>query len=327
MTLQSLCHLQGVLLCVLGAALEAAGSCRPQAPSRLRTRAAYRRLMITGSSARTMRSKYNSIPYAGRAIPEPERHAVNPLRVVIVDDEDPAREFLRALLARRPDVEVVGEAGDGASAVATIRARQPDVVFLDVQMPVMNGFDVVAALEEHECPPIIFVTAYDAFALRAFEVNACDYLLKPFDAARLTTAMMRVFDRVPRQGAVKAALRSLVTHVGAAARAAAPIVVKVDGSHIFLAPDEIEWVEAAGKEVRVHLGATRLLVRESLNSLEERLDRSAFIRVHRAALVNRNGIRQVQPWFKGDYVILTRNGTRIVTGRTYRARVRELLGI
>jgi two-component system LytT family response regulator len=246
------------------------------------------------------------------------------IRALLVDDEEPARELLRALLAKWPEVEIVGEADDGAVALDLIRKHAPDVVFLDVQMPRMTGFDVVAALAEEDLPLIVFATAYDQYALRAFEVSACDYLLKPFDAERLTTTMRRVFaQREAADRGLSAALRSLLAHLREPA--IERIVVKSDGRHLFLNADEIEWIEALGKDIRIHLTGSALVIRESRNSIERRLNGARFLRVHRSALVNRAQVREMQPWFKGDYVLILRDGTRIVSGRTYRAAVHRLI--
>src|SRR5471030_2264472 len=166
---------------------------------------------------------------------------MNAIRALIVDDEEPARELLRSFLDQWPVVEIVGEAGDGAAAVEMIRQHTPDLVFLDVQMPQMSGFDVVAALEPEELPIVVFVTAYDQYALKAFEVSACDYLLKPFDADRLANTMRRVLVRGDRPGAdVGSALRTLLTYMRSPA--AEQVVVKVDGRHLFLSADEIRWI-------------------------------------------------------------------------------------
>lgn len=246
------------------------------------------------------------------------------IRALIVDDEEPARELMRSFLAKHPDVDVVGETGDGAAAVQLIERLAPHLVFLDVQMPRMSGFDVIAALDPDALPLVVFVTAYDQYALRAFEVSACDYLLKPFDADRLAGTMRRVLARQPQPAAeAQAAIRSLLANLRAPA--AEPLVLKVDGRHLFLKRDEIEWIEAVGKDFRVHHGATALLVRESMNSIASRLDPDRFVRVHRSAIVNRSHIREMQPWFKGDYVIILRSGARVLTGRTYRAQVRQLI--
>jgi two-component system LytT family response regulator len=248
------------------------------------------------------------------------------IRTLIVDDEVPARELLRAFLERQADVEIVGEAGDGEAALEMIRRLSPELVFLDVQMPGPNGLDVVASLEMQELPVIVFVTAYDQYAIRAFEVSACDYLLKPFDADRLASTMRRVLARRARSGEdVAATIRSLVAHVQSSRDQ--QVVVKSDGRHLFLQSDEIEWIEAVGKDLRLHLGSNVLVVREPLNSLERRLDSTTFLRVHRSAIVNRRRIREVQPWFKGDFVLILRSGVRVMTGRTYRNAVARLLDV
>ena len=247
------------------------------------------------------------------------------LRVLIVDDEPPARELLRSLLAAWPAAEIAGEASDGQSAVEMVHALAPDVVFLDVQMPRMSGFDVIATLEGGPMPLIVFVTAHDQYALRAFDVSACDYLLKPFDADRFAAAMSRVLAR--RRGSepgLDAALRSLLAHIRQPA--AEQLVVKSDGRHLFLNGREVIRVEADGKSCRIHLANGVVEVRESLTSLKRRLDPVRFVRVHRSAIVNRAHIREVQPWFTGEYVVLMRDGSRIVTGRSHREAVRRLIG-
>jgi two-component system LytT family response regulator len=246
------------------------------------------------------------------------------IRALIVDDEEPARELLRAFLARWPEVAIVGEAGDGRTAIDLTKRLAPDLLFLDVQMPRVNGFDVVVALDDRVLPLIVFVTAYDQYALRAFEVSACDYLLKPFDADRFANTMQRVLARrAEPASSAREALRSLLAAIRPPA--SEQIAVKVDGRHVFLDPAEIEWVEAVRKDARLHLGAKSLLVRESITNLERRLDDARFLRVHRSAIVNRAHIREMQPWFKGDYVLIMRNGARVVSGQTYREAVRGLL--
>jgi two-component system LytT family response regulator len=241
-------------------------------------------------------------------------------RAVIVDDEEPARELLRAFLRAWPEVDIVGEAGDGDAAVDVIQRTSPDIVFLDVQMPSMNGFDVVAALDPDRLPLIVFVTAYDQYALRAFEVSACDYLLKPFDAERLGATMRRVF---ARRDSLAGDIHALLAHLRQGK--SEQIIVKSDGRHVFLDLDEIEWIEAVGKDLRLHLAGRVLVVREAMNSIERRLDALRFLRVHRSAIVNRARIREMQPWFKGDYVLILRSGARVVSGRTYRDAVKALL--
>jgi two-component system LytT family response regulator len=247
------------------------------------------------------------------------------VRALIVDDEEPARELLRAFLRKWPEVAIVGEAADGLTAIELTKRLKPDLLLLDVQMPRVNGFDVVAALDGESPPLIVFVTAYDRYALRAFEVSACDYLLKPFDAARFGTTMRRVLAR--REEPARTA-REALTALLAAVRQPTPeqLAVRTDGRHVFVDPNEIEWAEALRKETRLHFGGKSLVVREPLHSLERRLDASRFLRVHRSAIVNKAHIREMQPWFKGDYVLIMKTGARIVSGRTYREAVRELIG-
>lgn len=255
--------------------------------------------------------------------------APSPVRTLIVDDEEPARELLRAFIREWPDFEIVGEAGDGGSAIAAIESLDPQVVFLDVKMPDLSGIDVVAALPAEELPLVVFVTAFDEFAVKAFEVSAFDYLLKPFEATRLGVTMNRVLTRLRSRNASAPAVAELLRTL--APRGPAQLVVRADGRHLFLETEQIEWIEAVGKQSRIHLmqpgaNAAPLLVREALQQLEARLDRSQFIRVHRSAIVNRRQIREIQSWFKGEYVILLRRGARVVTGRTYRQVVQELIG-
>jgi two-component system LytT family response regulator len=224
-------------------------------------------------------------------------------------------------------VAVVGEAGDGAEAVRLIAAARPDVVFLDVQMPGMSGLDVAAALDAARSPPlVVFVTAYDRYAIQAFEVSACDYLLKPFDAARLDATVRRVVARLrDAAGPDAAELRELLRTLSAEP---APLALRVEDRHVFVDPRDIEWIEMDGKEARVHLVAGRgapLVVREPMRRLEARLDASTFLRVHRSAIVNRHHVREMQPWFKGEQVLVLRGGARVITGPTYGDAVTRLL--
>jgi two-component system LytT family response regulator len=243
------------------------------------------------------------------------------LRTIIVDDEAPARELLRSMLQAWPQCEIIGEASDGESAVTMIQQLSPDLLFLDVQMSGLNGFDVVASLAPDTAPMIVFVTAFDQYALKAFEVSACDYLLKPFDEVRLSATVRRLLDRHARADrnmstTVRTLLAELHDH--------RPVVVKVDGRHVFLDPDEIDWVEADDKELRVHVGKSVLRVRESMHSFERRLPTPRFLRVHRSAVVNRSRVREMQPWFRGEYVLILKDGTRVVTGPSYREAVLAL---
>jgi two-component system LytT family response regulator len=246
------------------------------------------------------------------------------LRAVIVDDEEPARELLRALLEPWTELAVVAESGDGITALGTIRDARAELVFLDVQMPGRSGIDLAIDLIEAGAPPlIVFVTAYDRYALKAFELSACDYLLKPFDADRLGATIRRV---TARRSLAPAELLAAVTALIADRQSPLQaVVLKADGRHLFLEPDEIEWIEAVGKEVRVHGRRGAIDVRETMSSVEARLDPAIFLRVQRSAIVNRRHIAEVQPWVKGDYVLILRRGTRIYSGRTYRSVVQRLV--
>ncbi len=246
-------------------------------------------------------------------------------RIVVVDDEEPARELLRSMIGEWPDATIVGEAPDGPTALRLIRETSPDLVFLDIQLPGESGLDVAIQVADEPHPPlIVFVTAYDRYAVRAFELNACDYLLKPLDAGRLKATMERISQRRPDAIiAAVAAIRALVE--GAQPAADARLVFKVDGRHVFVVPNEVEWIEAIGKEMHVYTNAGVLRVRESMSSLEGRLSPATFIRVHRAAIVNRNHVREVQSWFRGDFAIMLKSGTRVLSGRTHRSAVERLL--
>lgn len=246
-------------------------------------------------------------------------------RIVVVDDEEPARELLRSMIDDLPDAAIVGEAADAATALRLIEDTLPDLVFLDIRLPGESGVDVAMQVARRANPPlIVFVTAYDQYAVRAFELNACDYLLKPFDASRLRATMQRVSRRRPDEIiAAASAIRALVEN--ARPPADQRLVFKVDGRHVFLGPNEVEWIEAINKEMHVHTTAGVLRVRESMRSLEGRLNPATFIRVHRAVIINRNHVREIQSWFKGDFAIILRSGTRVLSGRTHRSTVERLL--
>lgn len=247
------------------------------------------------------------------------------LRVVVVDDEPLAREHLRALISDDPRMAIVGEAAGGNEAVRLIRAATPDVVFLDVQMPGLDGFGVLRALTPSELPLVVFVTAYDAHAVGAFEVAAVDYLLKPVVEERFRIAAARAIERAraPRNTDVVARLSAALERVQPSP-SYDRIPVPIDGRVIFVHPQEIDWVDAADDTVKIHAGHSTHVLRETMARVETRL-RSGFIRIHRSTIVNVDRIREVQPWVKGDYVVILNDGTRLTTGRTYRDRVRALL--
>ena len=251
-----------------------------------------------------------------------------PTRVLIVDDEPLARERLRTLLADEPGMEVVAEAGDGASAADAIRRIAPDLVFMDVQMPGASGFDVLASVGERPMPMVIFVTAYDRYALRAFDVHALDYLLKPFDRDRFRQAVARARQRLEHASAgdLEKRLLAIVQDLRPAESRVDRFVVKTAGRVYFVRADEIDWIEAAGNYVKLHVGSDSHLIRETMNAVETKLDPETFFRVHRCHIVNIERVRELQPWFNGEYVVFLKNGTRLTLSRGYREKLQARVG-
>jgi two-component system, LytTR family, response regulator len=254
-----------------------------------------------------------------------------PWRVVLADDEPLVRERLRTLLAPHPEFALAAECGDGAAAVEAIGALRPDLVFLDVQMPELDGFEVVEALPEARLPAIVFVTAFDEYAVRAFEVNAVDYLLKPLREERFETALARVAARLARAPEAEAAsaadgeLRALVADLRARQGLAERFVVRQGTRLTFVRPEAIDWIDAAGNYVRLHAGGRAHLLRLTLKAVEARLDPDRFVRVHRSAIVNLERIVAVEPWFHGEYVLTLADGARLTASRSHSARLRALL--
>jgi two-component system LytT family response regulator len=250
------------------------------------------------------------------------------IRTLIVDDEPAARRGLRLYLQAHPEAEVVGEARHGREAVELIPRLAPDLVYLDVQMPEMGGFDVIAAVGAARMPAVIFVTAYDRYALQAFDVHALDYLLKPVDRARFHEAFHRAVrmirhDRADRVGArLEAALRSIEQRQ----RPEAPppqerFVVKEAGRIFFVYARDVDWIEAAGNYVALHAGPRTHLLRETMQQLEERLDGRVFIRISRSCIVNTARVREFHPLYRGSYDLLLEDGTTLTSSRHFRANV------
>jgi two-component system, LytTR family, response regulator len=249
-------------------------------------------------------------------------------RVLIVDDEPLARERLRTLLQEEPGFEIVGEAGDGTTGAESILALQPDLVFLDVQMPGADGFDVIEAVGADKMPFVVFVTAYDRYALRAFDVHALDYLLKPFDRERFRQALTRARQQLDRNGNgdIERRLAAIVSDLRPAKAKADRFVVKSGGRIFFVRTGEIDWIEAAGNYVKLHVGNDSHLIRETMNAVESKLSPDLFVRVHRCHIVNIEQVRELQPWFNGEYVVFLKNGTRLTLSRGYRERLQERVG-
>ena len=249
------------------------------------------------------------------------------IRAVIVDDEELARDRIQTLLEAEPDVEVVGVCTDGPSAVETIDRTQPDLVFLDVQMPGMDGFEVVENLEPTRLPALVFVTAHDAHALRAFEIHALDFLLKPFDQARFEKALERARGQLARsRGAVlDSRLVSLLEELRDERKYSERLIVKSSGRVFFVRTEEIDWVEASGNYVKIHTKNDAHLLRESMKNMEAKLDPKTFVRIHRSAIVNIDHIKELEPWFHGEYIVIMRDGTRLTASRVFSDRLSALI--
>ncbi len=254
-----------------------------------------------------------------------------PVRVLIVDDEPVARAHLRTLLTEHPGLAVSGECGNGRDAVDAIRSESPDLVLLDIQMPELDGFGVVREIGVEQMPVVVFVTAHDEHALEAFRVHAFDYLLKPIDRDRLTQTLARATEQVRRGRGLadgvqlERLLEQLGQFVGAREARRERLAIRVDGRVLFLDPDHIDWIEAVDDYARLHLGRQSHLVRETLAHLEARLPATKFMRVHRSTIVNVGRVKEVQPWFQGNYVLILADGTRLTSGRSYRERLQRFL--
>jgi two-component system LytT family response regulator len=253
--------------------------------------------------------------------------ADSPVRVLLVDDEPLARTMLREMLKDDPDTEIVGESVNGREALEAIRQHAPDLIFLDVQMPELGGFDVLAALGK-QIPNVIFVTAYDQYAVRAFEVNALDYLLKPFDKDRFDTAWQRAKAQIMRErnGGTDQRILALLEELKAGNKYLERLVIKGGGRIYFLETDEIDWIEAEGNYVSVHSGKKSHLLRETISSLESKLDPKKFVRIHRSSIIRLDRIQELQPWFHGEYRIILLDGTQLTLSRNHRDNLQEALG-
>lgn len=255
------------------------------------------------------------------------------MRVLIVDDEIPARKRIRNLLRGDSAVSVVAEAGNGRDAVTAIRRHRPDLVFLDIQMPILDGFGVIDAAASDHLPMIIFVTAYDQYALRALKAHALDYLLKPFDDDEFRVALAHARATLRRR-----TLQDFAEKVAGLMQESTPesprpakdkkrtsrFVVKDRGKIYFVPVDDIDWIEASGKYAVLHTGTRKHLLRETLRAVMEQLDPDLFVRVHRSAIVCVPKIRELQPWGRGEYRIILTNGTRLTSARSARSLLAAL---
>jgi len=257
---------------------------------------------------------------------------MRPIRTLIVDDEPAAREGMRHLLAADPEIVLAGECSNGREAVAAIRDTSPDLAFLDVQMPELDGFGVLREVGVERAPAVVFVTAFDQYALRAFDVHAIDYLLKPFTDDRFRQSLDRAKQLV-RQGRLGDLSRKLAALLDNDESAPAPapsyldrLVVKSGGKVTLLPVGEIEWIDAEGDYVRIHVGKTWHLLRETMKNLEDQLDAARFVRIHRSTIVNLEKVKELQPFFRGEYVVVLHNGTTLKLSRGYRDNLEARLG-
>ncbi|MBI4472974.1 MAG: response regulator transcription factor [Acidobacteria bacterium] len=233
------------------------------------------------------------------------------LRLLIVDDEPLARRRIASLVRDDHDVEIVGSAASGEEALRIVPRQNIDLIFLDVQMTKMDGFEFLRALNQDPAPAVIFVTAYDEHAIKAFDAQALDYLLKPFDEDRFRKALLRAKKQIEKRRTPKALHR---------------VALKLADRWLFVKADEIDWIEAEGKYARLHIGGSSYLRRESLQQLESQLDPNLFVRIHRSTMVNVDRIKEVRAMFHGDYEAVLRDGTRLTVSRRYRSKLQAVVG-
>ncbi len=245
---------------------------------------------------------------------------------IIVDDEPLARERIRSLIEERGDIEIIGECKDGKEAVAALLDERPDLVFLDIQMPEMDGFEVIAAIDDEHLPAIIFITAFDEYAIRAFEVNAIDYLLKPINTARFEKAVSRAIDRLGWREKKESdkTVRDFIERLQLERGYTARFVVRNQSKLYFVRASDVDWIDSAGNYARLHASGKEHLVRETLKSMESRLNPDIFVRVHRSAIINVERIASVEPHFHGEYVVTMADGAKLTTSRTHSGRLRAI---
>jgi two-component system LytT family response regulator len=247
------------------------------------------------------------------------------IRTIIVDDEPLARQRVRDLLTEEHDFEIVGECEDGFDAAARIPRLHPDVVYLDVQMPGMNGFEVLQTLAP-ELPVIVFTTAYDSYAVQAFEATALDYLLKPIDAGRFHKSAARVRAAMSKRTDWSEKAAALLAQIEQRDPTLRRIAVKNGGRILFVDVADVDWFEAAGNYVRVHTAKSAYLVRTTMAALERKLDKNAFVRIHRSVIINVARITELEARFRGDYVVVLRSGKKLDLQRAYAKGLRAVMG-
>lgn len=250
------------------------------------------------------------------------------IRTLIIDDVQLARERLKRCLADHHDVEIVGECDNGEKAVKDIRALSPDLIFLDVQMPALDGFGVLEALKTERMPAVIFVTAYNEYAIAAFEVNALDYLLKPVDCERLGKAVQRAQARLsqPAGDDLDSRFRAMLEDIKTGSKFLKRLTIKLTGRTILLPTNEVDWIETYGNYLKVHAGRESHLIRGTMQSLETKLDPEKFVRVHRSVIVNIEKVKEIYPRSNGDQDLVLQNGQQLMLSRNFRDRFFAVLG-
>lgn len=249
-------------------------------------------------------------------------------RILIVDDEQLARQRIKSLLDPVDGIEIAGECSNGRQAVKSILKLQPDLVFLDIQMPELNGFEVIQTIGQKDMPVVIFVTAYDQYALRAFEVHAVDYLLKPYDQKRFMVALRNALRELSlrRNSNISDNVDSLISSMLAERRILDRILVKSGGRISIIETDQVDWVESAGNYVTLHVGNEKHMIRETMKNMENRLSSDTFTRIHRTVIVNINRIQEIKTHFQGDYAVILQDGSSLPLSRRYRELLIKSLG-
>jgi two-component system LytT family response regulator len=255
------------------------------------------------------------------------------IRALIVDDEPIARRGVRRFLRTEPDIEVIGECADGRDAIITIERQKPDLVFLDVQMPLMNGFEVVQRIDSSNLPAVVFITAYDEHAIRAFEVNALDYLLKPLDPERFQKTLMRVREHAGRSNAeqlnhkIFSLLRTLdeLKETTPRSERLERIAIKDNDRISFLSTDDIVWLSSQGNYVEIHAARETHRLRETVDRMEQSLDPRKFVRLRRSTIVRTDQIKELHSLFNGEYAVILKDGTKLQSSRRYRKNLKVLL--
>ena len=245
------------------------------------------------------------------------------VKILIVDDEKPARRKIQTFLKQELSVGTVIEAENGVEAVKTILEQKPDLVFLDIQMPGMNGFEVIEAVGIESMPPVVFVTAYDQYAIKAFEIQAVDYLLKPFDQERFQISFSRALEKIESKNENIALYQRLIDELYKGEKYLHRIMVNVGSRYFFIKIEDVLYISSEEKYVRIHAEKESYLIRDTMSHMEKRLEPSKFARIHRSTIVNIDYIKEMQPWSHGDYIVILRDGTKLNGSRRYRQRLFE----